>query len=206
MTIYEWLGIAIAAITGALTAFMKQYKIGPFMPSFDRIGPPEGPYVPSSVPVPGKDHVTYSEPVVTNMPITNSTESTPVEPPTLLWDTPQHAFHSVRVICDEMRLSYDEKNLICACIYQESEFKNWAIGRNGTSTDWGLTQINDYWHIGKNKTFPSIEYVVNNPEACVCWMIKMYKAGQLKLWVSYSSGAYKKWLSTDSKMWKLKKV
>lgn len=135
----------------------------------------------------------------------------PVEPPvvppkvsdtvllTFLWDTPQNSRHSVRVICDEMGLTLYEKNLICACIMQESNFKNTAVGKNikdGVllSTDWGICQINDYWHVGKGKYWPSVASIVENPERAVRWMITLYKQGQLKLWVSYSSGAYKKYM------------
>lgn len=148
-------------------------------------------------------------------PISNITATTPTEPlvaPTepiidsteTMWDTPRRAYHSTRVIGDEMRLSVAEKNLICACIYQESQFNIHAVGKNKDTTDWGIVQVNDYWHIGKGKTFPSVEYVMANPEACVRWMILCYKQGALRLWVSYTSGAYKQWLATDSPMWLLK--
>lgn len=125
-------------------------------------------------------------------------------PPTLLWDTQKHSYHSTRVLCDEMGLSLEEKNLICACIYQESQFKNSAVGRNSNTTDWGIVQVNDYYHIGAGKDFPSVEYVVNNPEKMVRWMIRCYKQGQLKMWASYSTGVYKHWLIPTSPMWLLK--
>jgi hypothetical protein len=126
------------------------------------------------------------------------------------FDTQKQAYHSVRVMCDQAGLTVQEKNLICACIYQESQFMNSAKGQNRnkegkvTSTDWGICQINDYWNIGKGKPFPSIQYVQDNPQACVAWMIDMYKHGLLKLWCSYSSGAYAKWLGEKSPMWSLK--
>ncbi len=119
------------------------------------------------------------------------------------WGKPKNAWHNVRVLCDRAGLSLAEKNVICQCIYQESTFLNSAIGRNSGSTDWGLVQVNDYWNIGPGKPFPSVAYVVNHPEECVNWMIKMYKQGQLKLWASCSSGAYKKWGAKNSPMWKL---
>ncbi len=145
---------------------------------------------------------------------TTNTPQAPVSSPTeaLLWVTPKQAWHSVRVMCDNESLSYGEKNLICAVIYQESEFKNGAVCRNKDkqgnilSSDWGLCQINDYWHCGKGKTFPSAKYVVAHPEEAVGFMLKMYRLGLLKLWVGYSSGAYKKWLVDNSPMWKLKVV
>ena len=81
----------------------------------------------------------------------------------------------------------------------ESGFKNTAKNENKrdgktVSIDWGICQINDYWHIGAGKSFPSVEYVLKNPAEVVKWMIKQYKAGNLKWWIAYKSGAYKKYL------------
>lgn len=136
-------------------------------------------------------------------------EESPVESspnPHLLFDTPKNAFHSVRVACDDMNLTLAQKNIICACIYQESRFNNKAIGKNKNSTDWGIVQVNDTkgWHIGKGLKFPSVQYVIDNPEECVKWMIQMYRKGQLNLWASYSSGAYRQWIRPTSPMWLLK--
>lgn len=147
-----------------------------------------------------------SAPQPVSVPITVPMPSEPA----YLWRTPQEAYHSTRVICDESGLTVDEKNLICACIYQESTFKNGAINRNKnsrgetTSTDWGICQINDYFNIGSGKPFPTVAYVVDNPEKAVRWMLKMYKQGHLNLWSSYKFGAYKQWLREGSPMWKLK--
>jgi hypothetical protein len=161
--------------------------------------PPEAPTSPATPPPAPIEHVTASVPPV------------PISAPTaLLWDTDKHSWHSVRVLCDNEGLSVEEKNLICACIYQESRFRNTAVGRNKDkngnilSTDWGIVQINDYWNIGIGKPFPSVEYVVNHPEECVLWMIRCYKNKQLYLWTSYKSGAYKKWLLASSSMWLLR--
>ncbi len=120
--------------------------------------------------------------------------------PKYLWDTTANSRHSVRVICDEMGLTVAEKNLICACIQQESNFNNKAVGKNIKdgkllSTDWGLVQINDYWHVGAGKKWSSVQQILDNPDKAVKWMIQMYKQGNLKMWVSYSSGAYKKYLT-----------
>lgn len=145
-------------------------------------------------------------------PLMPSTDHSVTEIPvvqTLQWDTPKQAYHATRVTCDEMGLSVGEKNIICACIYQESQFNNEAVGRNRnskgevTSTDWGLVQINDYFNIGTGKPFPTVKYVLDNPEACVRWMIAQYRAGHLYLWSSYKFGAYKKWLEPNSPMWGL---
>ncbi len=128
---------------------------------------------------------------------------------TYRWDTQYHNWHNVRVLCDKAGLSWQKKNIISACIYQESRFNNKAKNRNKNangkvwSTDWGIVQVNDYWHIGKTKTFPSVKYVLDNPEMCVAWMIAEYKKGNLKQWSSYSTGAYKKWISKSSQMWKI---
>lgn len=120
-----------------------------------------------------------------------------------LWDTKENSRHSVRVICDEEGLTVQEKNIICACIQQESQFNPKAIGKpnfNGTK-DYGLCQYNDgknkkgqaYW-IGPGAVFKDINEVLNNPEKNVRIMVQQYKAGNIKYWASYSTGAYKKWL------------
>lgn len=181
-----WIMGILAAIAGAFTALMRQYKMGPFldMPSMDRLitPAPEPPKQPPVVP--------------------------------LSFKIPKEAYHATRVLCDQNRLSFDEKNTICACIYQESEFYNYLpngkpvsnaniVNGHVASTDWGIVQINDYYHIGPHKDFPTVQYALDNPEQTVNWMIHMYKVGLLKQWVSYSSGAYKRWLRSDSPMWLL---
>lgn len=116
------------------------------------------------------------------------------------WSTPKAACHSVRVICDEEGLQWHEKELIAKVINAESGFKNWAKLENKKdgkvwSTDWGVCQINDWYHIGPGKTFPSVTYVLDNPDKVVRWMIKQYKAGNLEWWVAYKSGSYKRFAS-----------
>lgn len=121
----------------------------------------------------------------------------------LKWDTPEHVRHSIRVMCDEAGLSFYWKNVITACIYQESNFNPRAIGKtnkNGT-TDYGLCQYNNgknkqgqaYW-IGSGAAFTSIEEVLNSPEKNVRVMIEQFKAGNLHLWASFSTDAYLRWL------------
>lgn len=130
-------------------------------------------------------------------------------PKPLRWSTPQEAYHSTRVICDEIGLTLEQKNIVCACIYQESQFKNNAVGKNKTSTDWGLVQVNDTpgWHIGPGLRFKSVQDVLDNPEKAVRWMVQTMKdTGKLQPWASYTSSAYQQWLSTGSPMWKLKTV
>lgn len=119
--------------------------------------------------------------------------------PKYLWDTPEHARHSVRVICDEEGLSVDDKDLICHVINCESGFKTSArkvnVDRNGkaVSTDYGICQMNSYWYIGANRPIKTIDEAVNDPEKCVRVMIKRFKEGGLRDWVCYSSGLYKKY-------------
>lgn len=116
------------------------------------------------------------------------------------WDNPGAVRLSVRELCDEMGLPYDQKNILCACVEVESNFNTRAVhynkDKNGEtwSADWGVVQINDYFHIGEGKDFPSVDYVLNNPEACVRWMIKMFLAGKQGMWSSYSQRLYKKYL------------
>lgn len=137
--------------------------------------------------------------------------------PTYNFDTPKQAYHSVRIICDEIGLTLDQKNILCACVYQESQFHNYVAPGVPTknenkdlktgqvwSTDYGICQVNDYWHIGKGKDFPTLDYVMHNPDKIVRWMASIMKhTGKLQPWSSYSTGAYTRWLSASSPMWKL---
>lgn len=143
----------------------------------------------------------------------------PVEPPeepviapeTLLWDTPQQAFHSVRVMCDLAGLTYDQKNEICYTIWGESQFHTKVIGKpnkNGTR-DYGLCQFNDgknakgipFW-IGEGATFASVDEVLNNPAKCVRVMIQTYKAGNIRWW--YGHAGYTQSAIKSSPFWKLR--
>lgn len=147
-------------------------------------------------PITMEDTTTESTPEAPAMPVE---ESTPTKPQ-YLWDTPQNAKHSVRVICDEMGMLPVNKDLICSVIEAESGFKNTATNKNlrldGTvdSTDWGICQINDRFHIGKGQTFPSVDYVLNNPDKVVKWMIEMFRAGHLNWWCAYTNNSYKNYL------------
>lgn len=131
------------------------------------------------------------------------------------WDTPKHNYHNVRVLCDKAGLSLTEKNLLCSVVYQESEFYNYYpsgkpvenlnLNKDGSlsSTDWGLLEINDFFHIGVGKDFPSVDFVLKNPEKVVLWFIGMYRHGNLYQWSSYKLGLNRQWLSPSSPMWKL---
>lgn len=115
------------------------------------------------------------------------------------WDTPEKARHSARMVMDTFGLSWSEKDLLCAVIMAESGFLNTAKNENKnsagvvTSTDWGICQINDRYHIGVKGSFPSVEYVLANPDKVVAWMVKMYKQGHLGWWCAFSNGSYKKY-------------
>lgn len=135
-----------------------------------------------------------------NAPVKPVVVPEPVVPPKYLWSTPKEARHSSRVIMDEYNLSWANKDLLCAVISAESGFDNNAVCKNKnaqgvvTSIDVGICQINSYWHTGVGKTFPSTDYVVAHPEEAVAFMVKMFKAGKLHLWVGYTSGNYLKFL------------
>ena len=115
--------------------------------------------------------------------------------PKYIWSTKKDARHSVRVICDEEGLTLQEKNLICAVIDCESGFDVKAKYKNIDGTyDIGICQYNTYWYIGVGKPIASVEEALNNPEKCVRIMIHQYKNGQLRDWICYRTGKYRKFL------------
>lgn len=124
----------------------------------------------------------------------------PPEAPKYLWDTTANSRHSVRVLCDEMGLTLAEKNIITAVIQAESNFNNNAKCYNKntagkiTSTDHGVCQINDFYHVGIGKKFPSVKYIMENPDKCVIWMIQMFKQGKIDMWIAHKNGSYKRYL------------
>lgn len=101
MTGLAWLGVAIAAALGATVALFRRFYM-----------PPEAPESPV-------EFLSDPSPTVPES-----------DPPKLDFSTPKAAWHTVRVLCDEAGLTYQEKNLICACIYQESRFSNKAVNIN----------------------------------------------------------------------------
>ena len=152
----------------------------------------------------------------------------PKAPEALDFSTQKAAFHSTRVLCDEMGLplektvvvdgvAYFPKDIICATIFGESEFYNdpeHATNQNANSTDYGICQFNDgppgvppnkKWYIGPGKLFSSPEDVYANPERQVRYMINYWKThGHLNPWYAYRDGPYKAHLLPGSRMWKLK--
>lgn len=200
---YYYIMSALVLALGTATAWLFR-KGGIYRPNEEAPGAPDLP------PKRPQDETLPPEPPIPAPEPENAPESVLKPPPKLNFSTPKTAYHSVRVLCDEAGLTLQEKNLLCAVIFQESRFDNRALNRNKDasgrvrSTDFGIAQINDYWHIGPLKTFPSVDYVLKNPDKVVQWMIRQYKAGRLHLWVAYSSGAYKQWLKPTSPMWLLK--
>ena len=137
--------------------------------------------------------ITESEPV--------EPPTTPLEPPTVplneakyCWEGIVAAKHSCRLIMDDFNLTWKEKNLLCAVIQAESGFNIKAKHDNGTSADWGICQINDFWWIGEDKYFKSVEEVLNEPEKSVRFMCESFKSGHLNRWCAYTNGSYKKFL------------
>lgn len=128
-------------------------------------------------------------------------------PPALDFSTPEAAHHSTRVLADELGMTLKEKDDFCKVMRCESGFNNKLTHPNYieklnketgikekilASTDYGLCQINDKYHIGAGKDFPSVDYVMNNPEICARWAIKLCLAGQWDLWVCHKKGLYLK--------------
>lgn len=126
--------------------------------------------------------------------------------PKYIWSSQKDCRHSCRMIMDECNLAWADKDLLCACIYQESEFYPRAIGRinENKTQDFGLCQFNNgknakgvpYW-IGEGADFKDVDEVLNNPEKNVRILVREFKKGNLKYWASYSTKAYLKWMSGE---------
>lgn len=146
----------------------------------------------------GLRQVSLVEPIPAIKAPEENKKATPsvVASPKYSWATKTETRHSCRVIMDEEGLNWGDKELLCRVINAESGFNIKAINvnrdKNGNplSTDYGICQINDYYHIGPGKNFKSVEEVLGEPEKSVRFMIKMFKAGKLNLWIAYKSGAY----------------
>lgn len=159
--------------------------------------------VPSTTPL-----IASPVPATAVLPVEPIDGPTPTNPDGMYsdWSARSNARHNVRAICDLVGLTLEQKNILTACVDDESGFltnprPNRNKLSNGTiwSTDWGIVQVNDYWNIGPYKPFPSVQYVLDNPAACVRWMAEYYKTnGNLGVgssgWASYTSGVYKNYL------------
>ena len=136
---------------------------------------------------------------VKNNPIINPPEElapdTDPPLPEYFWNTPEVARHSVRLICDEEKLTVEQKNTLCATIGAESGWITTAVHKNivngrVTSVDYGICQWNNYFH-GKEI---SPEEAVSNPEKAVRLMCSYWRRDQRNLWMAYENGSYKKYL------------
>jgi len=112
----------------------------------------------------------------------------PIDPDALLsWDTKENCRHNVRALCDLEGLTVDQKNDFSRTIHCESDYNPECVHPNivnghVSSTDYGIAQINDYWHIGPGKDFATIADAMN-PENAIRWACRQWKAGNGKLWV-----------------------
>lgn len=114
----------------------------------------------------------------------------PPQPP----QPPQETMQAMvlRVVVEE-GLTPQMQHRVFKTIMCESEFDPSAThqNKNGT-TDYGICQFNDgkgkdgaiYW-IGTGACFPSPEYVLKNPEACVRVMCREFKLGHQGYWECY---------------------
>lgn len=143
---------------------------------------------------------------------TRNMEPTPPEQPNHLpadllnpdallpWTSIENNRHNVRALCDLAGLTEEEKNKISQVIHCESNYNPACVHPNivngiVSSTDFGIAQINDFWHIGPGKDFETSQYVLDNPKECIEWMIKQFKAGNLRLWVCYNKSLYENYSS-----------
>lgn len=120
-----------------------------------------------------------------------------IKPMKYNWSTQEKARHSVRVICDEEGLTVKDKNDLCGTVGGESGWKSIrSKNKNFDGTyDWGIAQINEKYWIGEGKLFPTTQYVLDNPEICVRWMCKQWKAGKKNWWYAYKNGSYRKYMN-----------
>lgn len=173
------------------------------------------------------DEMEYIPPVIIPLPPEPLPTKPEPMPEVFDWTTAQGAYHATRVLCDTMGVPYAKtylvegryyslKDIICACLFQESGFLNYKApgvptkfdNKSGGviwSTDWGIAQINDHkgWHIGPGLYFSSVDDVLTHPPKAVGYLIKMALAGRLSLWSSYKFKDYVPHLRPGSPMWKL---
>jgi hypothetical protein len=113
------------------------------------------------------------------------------------WTGTENCRRNVRVLCDLEGLTEQQKDDLSATVHCESGYNPAAVNKNIdpktgklSSTDYGVAQINDFWHIGEGKDFPSVQYVLDNPEACIRYMCQQWKAGNGREWVCYLKNMY----------------
>lgn len=126
---------------------------------------------------------------------TNNVASATIPNPDALlpWTNQENCRHNVRAICDLQGLSEKMKNDLSSTVHCESNYNPACVHPNivkgqVSSTDYGIAQINDYWHIGEGKYFPSSQFVLDNPQACIEWMCKEFLADNANAWVCHLKG------------------
>lgn len=122
---------------------------------------------------------------------------TQTDPDALLdWSTIVGAHHNVRALCDLEGLTYEQKEVLTACVYVESGFNINAIHKNTNSAgvvfsiDSGICQWNNVYHASEITP----DQALHDPEMAVRLMCKYWLEGKMSQWVSYSSGEYKQYL------------
>lgn len=118
------------------------------------------------------------------------TESVPpvVNVDTLVaWTGQENCRHNVRVLCDLEGLTVKQKDDLSSTVHCESDYNPSCVHPNivdgkTASTDYGIAQINDYFHIGTGKDFETIADAMD-PEKAIRWMAKQWLAGNGRLWV-----------------------
>jgi len=149
--------------------------------------------MPEETPIPIVQSAVEPVPVAPQAPVA----TVPPSVDTLLpWNTTtslsHENYHNVRVICDLEGLTPEQKDILTACVWVESEFNTHAKlenMKNGQvwSTDNGICQWNTYFH-GSEIT---PDQAINDPEFAVRLMCSYWKAGKETQWVSFTSGEYK---------------
>lgn len=139
----------------------------------------------------------------TNTPVAVNTQPNDSLVPWVNANKSENNRHNVRVLCDLAKITLHQKNVITACVEQESDFNPIAVGKLNTdgTQDFGIAQYNNgknasgqaYW-IGPGAPFASVQEVESNPEKCINLMISLAKQGMLHLWASYSTKAYLKFM------------
>lgn len=119
-------------------------------------------------------------------------------PPKYDWSTPETARHSLRVVADEEGLTAEQKDDFSRTMHCESGYNIHCVHPNlyngkVVSTDYSIFQINDHYHIGPGKDFPSVEYVMNNTTEVARWSARQFKAGNGHIWVCKSAGLSNKY-------------
>ena len=84
-----------------------------------------------------------------------------------------------------------DEDIFAAVLYCESGMNPKAVNRNKNGTiDYGICQFNDYWY----KDIISPEVALNQPEAALNIMAKMWEKGRQSDWICYRNKRYISWL------------